>query len=435
MCKEPLDGPELPAAALNRDCHCITLDPDELRQALRRDLGAQGLASLLDDRPHLFAANPVFVGRRQTERMAAVIAAVEAVAQLPAYRSQALARAPAIARYRPKALGVFMGYDFHLGADGPQLIEINTNAGGALLSLLLGRAQRACCPPARQLVRSPTDLPALDAAFVEMFRQEWRLSRGGEPLRRIAIVDQAAQEQYLYPEFLLFQQLFQRRGIEASIAEPAELSFRDGRLWHRQQPVDLVYNRLTDFYLESPQARALRAAYLADAAVITPHPYAHALFADKRNLATLSDAAALTQLGLSDSEREPLLAGIPRTEAIEPAAAERLWAERKRLFFKPAGGYGSKAAYRGDKLTRRVWGEILQGDYVAQRLIPPSERHIRLDGLAVALKLDIRNYSYAGAVQLLGARLYQGQTTNFRTRGGGLAPVFIEPQLPTRSCC
>ena len=38
--------------------------------------------------------------------------------------------------------------------------------------------------------------------------------------------------------------------------------------------------------------------------------------------------------------------------------------------------------------------------------------------------LDLRNYVYRGAVQLVSARLYQGQTTNFRTPGGGFAAVF-----------
>ena len=41
------------------------------------------------------------------------------------------------------------------------------------------------------------------------------------------------------------------------------------------------------------------------------------------------------------------------------------------------------------------------------------------------LKLDLRNYVYQGRVQLVAARLYQGQTTNFRTPGGGFAPVFF----------
>jgi hypothetical protein len=43
---------------------------------------------------------------------------------------------------------------------------------------------------------------------------------------------------------------------------------------------------------------------------------------------------------------------------------------------------------------------------------------------AQALKFDVRNYVYDGAVQFITARLYQGQTTNFRTPGGGFTPVF-----------
>lgn len=43
---------------------------------------------------------------------------------------------------------------------------------------------------------------------------------------------------------------------------------------------------------------------------------------------------------------------------------------------------------------------------------------------APVLKFDLRNYIYNGAVQWVGARLYQGQTTNFRTPGGGFAPVY-----------
>ena len=45
------------------------------------------------------------------------------------------------------------------------------------------------------------------------------------------------------------------------------------------------------------------------------------------------------------------------------------------------------------------------------------------------LKVDLRNYVYDGEVLLIAARLYQGQTTNFRTPGGGFAPVFY----PTES--
>jgi hypothetical protein len=49
---------------------------------------------------------------------------------------------------------------------------------------------------------------------------------------------------------------------------------------------------------------------------------------------------------------------------------------------------------------------------------------------AVTLKADLRCYTYAGEVKLVTARLYQGQTTNFRTPGGGFAPVYttVEPK-------
>jgi len=40
------------------------------------------------------------------------------------------------------------------------------------------------------------------------------------------------------------------------------------------------------------------------------------------------------------------------------------------------------------------------------------------------------NYVYDAQVQLVAARLYRGQTTNFRTGGGGFAPVFTANEPP-----
>jgi hypothetical protein len=411
--------------ALNADCFCVSLDAEALKRAIEADPAAQGLSGLIAERcPHLFAALPVFVARRHVDEMAQVIRAVEEVAALPAYREAVLAWAPPIARHDPATPSVFMGYDFHLGAEGPRLIEINTNAGGAMLNAVLGRAQRACCDDVASLENGPLPAAELERRFIEMFEAEWRAAgRAGRPTR-VAIVDEDPQAQFLYPEFLLFAHLFRRHGIDAAIVAPAELSFSNGVLRDPHGPIDLVYNRLTDFPLEAAAHAALRAAYLAGAIVLTPHPRAHALYANKRNLALLTDAARLQEWRVPEATITILLRGIARTEQVTTAAAERLWAMRRSLFFKPATGYGSKAAYRGEKLTRRVWAEILQGDYVAQELVVPSERRM---GPECSMKVDIRNYVYAGAVQLLAARLYQGQTTNFRTERGGFAPVLTPP--------
>lgn len=377
------------------------------------------LAGLCEDirlnRPHLFSDTAVFISPRQMQGMAAVVEAMEGVVAAPGYGEAVLGRSPAIARRDFGPRGVFLGYDFHLSPDGPRLIEINTNAGGALLNLALLRAWRGDGAEAAQA----------EQAFFAMFLAEWRAQRGDAPLGRMAVVDERPQEQYLYPEFRLFEAMFTRLGAAAVIAGPEALEWRDGRLWHEGQVVDMVYNRLTDFYLEDDAHAALRQAYEAGAVVLTPHPRAHALYADKRNLMLLGDDAALAGWGVPAAAREALTAHVPRTLLVDAANADALWAERRRWFFKPAAGYGSKAAYRGDKITKRVWEDICAGGYVAQETVPPGEWDVTVDGAETRLKFDVRAYAYAGRVQLLAARLYQGQTTNFRTPGGGFAPVFV----------
>ncbi|HLS99715.1 MAG TPA: hypothetical protein VK018_13420 [Porticoccaceae bacterium] len=426
------DYPEA-LTALNRECFCLSLDETALSQALEAELGEPGLYQLTRTRcPYLFSAQPVFVTQAHLRRMGAVIDAVESVVNSPPWREHLLHAADDIVQHDPRgAKSVFMGYDFHIGADAVGLIEINTNAGGALLNAVLARAQRACCPDITQLAVPAGTEGTLDQAIVAMFQREWRLSGQRRPLATVAIVDERPNEQYLYPEFVLFREVFQRHGIAAVIAAPEQLRFDGGALQVDGLAIDLVYNRLTDFLLEQPASAALREAYLADAVVLTPHPQAHALYADKRNLALLTDPDTLAAMGVPGAIQQVLLAGIPHTEVVDPAHADRLWAARKGLFFKPAAGYGSKAAWRGDKITRRVWGEILAGDYVAQALVPPGERHGSSDLGPLLFKYDLRNYVYDGAVQWVAARLYQGQTTNFRTPGGGFAPVYsCRPPVP-----
>ena len=420
-------GPSLIAPeALNSGCFCLTLDDDALARALDSELAAVRLSELMRQRcPYVFAARPVFVAASQLQRMAEVIQAVESVVALPAYRDQVLGAAPAIARLGaagPK--GVFFGYDFHVGKERLGLIEINTNAGGAMLNAVLARAQRACCAVMDGMAPTLMDVESFEKRIVHMFIREWELAGRTRPLVSLAIVDDLPEEQYLYPEFLLFQRLFERHGLRAVIAGPTELEWRDGVLWHGELAIDLVYNRLTDFYLEHSGSAALREAYLQGGVVLTPHPQAHALYADKRNLALFSDPSRMNALGVPDTVQKVLLEHVPHTEVVAAVDAQRLWDARRGLFFKPVAGFGSRATYRGDKLTRRVWQDILAGEYVAQAFVTPGERKTSDADAAQALKFDLRAYTYEGSVQWVAARLYQGQTTNFRTLGGGFAPVY-----------
>ena len=415
----PVDGRDA-AVVLNRACFCRTVDHKALRRALESESGLS-YDDLQATRPNLFSDTAVFVAQAHLDFMAELVRVVERIVSLPAWQERVLAYAPEIARHVPGAAGVFLGYDFHLDAAGPRLIEINTNAGGGLLNARLLGAQVACCPQARGGL---SDRLCVENDFLEMFRNEWRLARGDPSLRCVAIVDESPETQFLAPEFELFRQLFEAGGIAALVVPPQSLRFDGTHLIYDDKAIDLVYNRLTDFALEEAGNAALREAYLADAVVLTPHPRAHALYADKRNLVALTDDAWLQSVGVSEADRRILKAGVPHTEEVTPENAGTFWTTRKQWFFKPEAGFGSKATYRGDKMTRRVFEEIAQGGFIAQAVVPPSERSLRVDGVEHKLKLDLRNFVYRDRVQLVSARLYQGQTTNFRTRGGGFAAVF-----------
>jgi len=418
------------AERLNRGCFCITLDRTALSEALDREVGIGGFAKrLTETHPSLFSSVSVFVPARVLTEMERVVQAVEAASRLPEYRTESLSWASQISGLDFNLAGALMGYDFHVTPDGPRLIEVNTNAGGAFLNAVSARAQSACCAQVRlQFDVSPAD--DFEAQIVGMFVEEWRRQRGSGRPSVIAIVDDAPEEQFLFPEFMLAKALLERQGITTLIADASELRWDGNQLTHRGRSLDLVYNRLVDFALEAPQHAALQAAYASGGAVVTPNPRVHALLADKRNLTLLSDADRLRQWGLPSHHADVLLASVPKTVMVSSANADDLWKRRGALFFKPARGHGSKAAYRGDKITRKVWADIIAGDYVAQSYAAPSTRAIERGQVRAELKVDVRLYTYAGAILLAAARLYQGQTTNMRTPGGGFAPVLITPDLP-----
>ena len=409
---------------LNQRCLCTTLD---------RNLLADTVGQAVDDpafnveqfasRPNLLSDVLVFLSSDDIAQMRGIVEAIEATARLPAYHNAVLAWAPESAQSDFGPLGAFMGYDFHLDDIGPRLIEVNTNAGGAFINALLAKAQKACCSEIERglIAMQPEDF---DSQAINVFTAEWRLQRGTERPRRVAIIDDKPEEQYLYPEFILARQLLRADGIDAVIGDASTLTYEAGKLRLGGVEFDLAYNRLVDFSFAETNHAALAAAYKDGAVVVTPNPHNHAIYAAKRNLTLLSDQTWLKSAGLSDALRTRM-AGIPKTTLVTPENLDAMWADRKNLFFKPLSGHGGKAVYRGDKVTKGVWAEIASGGYVAQAFAAPGQRMIKLDGASVQRKMDIRLYTYAGQVLLTAARLYQGQTTNFRTAGGGFAPVFI----------
>lgn len=417
-CKAALSPPQ------NESCDCSHIDTATVRLSLAGrlvDLAPTSGSPQVD--PNLFSQSPIFLSKRHLVDMTALIETIEKITQTPEYFKLLTEGNEDLPLSNKGPKGLFMGYDFHINEKGPHLIEINTNAGGAFLLASAYDANSNCCNVGKTTVDTHYS-QKFARQFVEMVHAEWQHQGLNRPLRSVAIVDEHPQEQYLNLEFELAQTILEQSGIKAIIADPTEFEMVEDMLAINGQIIDFVYNRLVDFDLSQPQNAVLRQAYENDSAVISPNPRHHFLRADKRNLHILSSQQDQNILNLSDEELH-VLRLLPETVLLTPNNAEQLWADRKNWFFKPVAGHGSKAVYRGAKLTKKTWKYITSNTYVAQKVVQPDVTHAKIDGETASFKFDIRLFTYGGEVMMAGARLYRGQTTNFRTHGGGLAPVYL----------
>jgi len=335
--------------------------------------------------------------------------------------------ADAVARFESGAHGVFMGYDFHVGDGGPRLIEINTNAGGALLN---GLHTAALCEPDKLewLCCNPPSVGEVEAYIVDTFRSEFEAVRGKEArLERVAIADERPSEQFLQPEFELFVSLFARHGIEARVADTRELvRSAGGGIELDGWPIDLLYLRDTDFQLRSAHTAVLREAHLTGGVVITPSPREHHLLADKRRLEIFSSTPELEALGVDPEDARFLAQVVPETRSLASMSLAEAWTTRRDWVFKPAAGFGSKAVYRGDKISKRKLAEIYADpSFLAQRRVAPGTTSVRTPEGDREMKFDVRAYTYRDEIFLLGARVYQGQVTNMRSPGGGFSAICV----------
>lgn len=386
---------------LNEHCHCTTLDTSTL--------------------PPFYSASPHFLSKKNLANIQSFIGDYESLLENPEVQKSFLAGTPATLPGGPIEKGIFNSYDFHISPEGPRLIEINSNAGGAMLSLLAAENLKRCC------TGMGAYLPAPEKRFsrqnlAHMFREEFHRRFPERELLRVAIVDESPQAQFFFKEFQLTKEFLESEGIEAIICGPEELTINGDAVFAQGQNVDFIYNRLTDFYFEKPETQVLKEIFSRGLATVSPNPLVHALYAKKSNLTAFWNDDFVQNAVINSTAIDRTREIVPETVFVTPANLESLWQTRKSWFFKPVSGFGSKGVYRGDKLTKRVWGEIASGGYIAQRYIEPQERKISRDN---SFKYDIRVYTYGAEILGIAARYYQGQTTNFRTPGGGLATVLI----------
>lgn len=361
--------------------------------------------------PGNLSAAVVAVSSADLRRMVWLARLLDRLSRQPAYRTAVAPLTPAAARFDPGHAAVMMGYDFHLTPAGPRLIEVNTNTGGLLPAWLAGHPG--------------TPWPEhLKTRLAETFALEMSARSRGELRRprRVVILDDAPAGQFLYPEMQAFADLFREQGVAATIVDPAGLDASSTGVFLEGAPVDLVYNRHCDFYLETPATAGLREAYLAGTVCLTPNPFAYGLLADKRRMTLWHDQALLSSCGLSGAQIDRLRTMVPECRLLADGDRDALWRERGAWVFKPVDRFGSRGVLVGEKMTRGRFEQLDPATTLVQRLVPPSLTEVPGFG---AMKTDVRLFAYRDRVLAVTARLYRGQVTNLRTEGGGFAAVKV----------
>jgi uncharacterized circularly permuted ATP-grasp superfamily protein len=268
--------------------------------------------------------------------------------------------------------------------------------------------------------------------------EEWS---GRRDVPRVAIVDWP--EVPTRSEFVLFQEYFGASGIEAVIADPRELEFRDGRLYAEAGPVDLVYKRVLLAELvercgiDTPLLQAVAAR-----AVCMVNPPRCKILHKKASLAVLSDER--NQSLFAADERESIAAHIPWTRVMEERRTEHggeavdlisfVLASRDRLVLKPNDDYGGAGIVLGWETEAAGWeravADALASPYIVQeRVAIPSEPYPSLvDGRAVFADrmMDTAPFVCHGdyAEGCL-TRLSTAALLNVTAGGGSTIPTFV----------
>ena len=333
------------------------------------------------------------------------------------------------------------------GGTGIQFTEYNaeTPAGGGYNDVLTEVFHGL--PIMREFMRSwdLRPLPARHQVLHELLGAYAQFS-GRRELPRIAIVDWSNVP--TRSEFLIFQNYFERQGIDCVIVDPAEVEY-DGKVLRTPQGrIDVIYKRvlLTELVERCGIDHAILRA-VRDRNVCMVNPPACKILHKKASLAVLHDER---NAHLFDAdERQAIEASIPwtrvvaeRTTAAEGSPVDLLpyiAEHRTQLVLKPNDEYGGKGIVLGWEVDDAEWqraiATALAGPYIVQRRIAlPTEPYPSLvDGKVAVIDrmVDTAPYvAYGGHVDGCLTRLGTAALLNVTAGGGSQTPTFIAERRP-----
>jgi hypothetical protein len=270
-------------------------------------------------------------------------------------------------------------------------------------------------------------------------------SPGGEP--SVAIVDWPGLP--TATEFEMFRDFFAEHQLPALICAPADLRFREGRLFASlggiETPITIVFKRvLTSEFLVHYGAEALEhplaLAYAAGACVVV-NSFRAKLLHKKSIFALLTEEQF--QADFSAEERAAVARHIPWTRVLRPGQSryqgdsidllEFTRANRDRLLLKPNDEYGGKGITIGWESSADEWDAAikagLESPFVVQEKVTIAYEPYpaMVDGQVVIGQrlVDSDPFLFGSEVDGSLCRLSTVTLLNVTAGGGSTVPVFV----------
>lgn len=288
----------------------------------------------------------------------------------------------------------------------------------------------------RYHIRSIRSLGTLTDAVIAGYRA-W----GGVEKPQIAIMDW--REVPTLNEHEITRQYFEQNGYTAILADPRHLEYRNGKLWHQNFRIDMIYKRVLFSELikvmgmNSPVVQAIR-----DRNVYITNSISAKMLSKKASLAFLSDEQ--NQHLFSKDQLEAIERFIPWTRVVENRkttyngrtvdllqfAADN----RERLALKPNDDYGGTGVLLGWQTPQDAWEQILQSaletPFVVQERVNIVEIMFPMwlnNALDISPRfVDADPYVFGGnSIHGVLTRLSPQALLNVTAGGGSIVPTLI----------
>lgn len=248
------------------------------------------------------------------------------------------------------------------------------------------------------------------------------------------------------PEFELLKTYFEEKGYKTTIADPRDLRFRGGKLYHGNFRIDLIYRRVifSELLEKLRDVTDFIKAY-RERAVCVVNPLRSRLASSKALLSILTNPG-YDHL-FSAQENQIKQEHIPWTRRLFDAeqfyGAKKIYLidflkdEKDSLVLKPADSYGGKDVVIGSETRDEDWNftidKALKGNWVVQEFIPlpvlsvPTVVNRKLEFMLK--KMNTGSFVFGGSPSGSFSRLSDESVVNVSRGGGLIAAVVCEGEI------